>query len=164
MSGTLIIGYGNVDRQDDGAAWHIINRLAERLGIPQPAFWDEDFEPFGEAHPITLTRRLQITPELSEDLAHYDRAVFIDAHVGDRSAEVVVEPVGDEAQPSPLTHHMTPAAVLALTRALYQRAPQAILVSVHGYVFGFGNALSEKTAPLVEQAADQIIAWLGTPG
>ena len=31
MDKTLVIGYGNVDRQDDGAAWHILARLAKQL-------------------------------------------------------------------------------------------------------------------------------------
>ena len=28
---TLIIGYGNVDREDDGVGWHILKNLADRI-------------------------------------------------------------------------------------------------------------------------------------
>jgi Ni,Fe-hydrogenase maturation factor len=33
MARTLVIGFGNLDRADDGAAFHIVNRLREGLGL-----------------------------------------------------------------------------------------------------------------------------------
>jgi Ni,Fe-hydrogenase maturation factor len=33
-SPVLIVGYGNYDREDDGVAWHILERLANHLGQP----------------------------------------------------------------------------------------------------------------------------------
>jgi Ni,Fe-hydrogenase maturation factor len=30
----LIIGYGNLSRRDDSVAWHIMQRLRQRLGLP----------------------------------------------------------------------------------------------------------------------------------
>ena len=35
-SDTLVIGYGNADRQDDGVGWHILKVLAERIGTSVP--------------------------------------------------------------------------------------------------------------------------------
>jgi len=33
---TLIIAYGNRDREDDGAAWHILDKLAQQLELETP--------------------------------------------------------------------------------------------------------------------------------
>ena len=32
MSRTLVIGFGNIDRADDGVAYHVVNHLRRRLG------------------------------------------------------------------------------------------------------------------------------------
>ena len=40
MAHTLIIGFGNPDRADDGVAWHVANAVRARLG--QPPLSDDD--------------------------------------------------------------------------------------------------------------------------
>ena len=50
-------------------------------------------------------------------------------------------------QRSPFTHHLTPDSLLSFAQTLYGRAPQAILVSIRGYHFGFSQELSPETAP-----------------
>ena len=65
-----------------------------------------------------------------------------------------------EYQHSPFTHHMTPSTCLAMAQTLYGGSPEAILVSVRGYEFGFTQSLSARTELLVEQAAQIIYAWL----
>ena len=32
----LVIGYGNIDRQDDGVAWHVLREVASRLKVNFP--------------------------------------------------------------------------------------------------------------------------------
>ena len=34
MKKVLILGYGNLDREDDGVAWHVLQGVAETLGRP----------------------------------------------------------------------------------------------------------------------------------
>ena len=36
LSKCLIVGYGNPDREDDGVAWHILQKLAQHYGLGQP--------------------------------------------------------------------------------------------------------------------------------
>jgi hydrogenase maturation protease len=155
LSRALVIGYGNVDRQDDGAAWHVLCALARRWGLRIPASLDEDFDLDDGA--TRLTFALQLTPELAADVAEADRVCFVDAHTGDVEQDVRVVAVGGSAgQASAFTHHTTPSMVMALAQTLYGRCPPAALVSVRGYAFGFARMLSPHTAVLIDQAAHEV--------
>jgi hydrogenase maturation protease len=159
----LIVGYGNADRQDDGVAWHILTGLARRLGREVPAQPEEGL--FPEDAEIDLWYDLQLFPEMSETFAHYERICFVDAHTGNIAEEIHLQPVDDSPAASAFTHHMTPAACLALTRAIFHHSPEAMLLSVRGYHFGFARELSEETGLLVPRAIDLLWQWLQeTPG
>jgi hydrogenase maturation protease len=158
MSHTLILGFGNVDRQDDGVAWHILVQLTQYLGGQPPASLDDEFP--SNVQGVDFLFTLQLTPELAETLAGYERVCFVDAHTGSVPADMNVAPVASVFQNSPFTHHLTPSTLLSFTQTLYGKSPHCILVSVRGYEFGFSRALSERTAQLAQEAADNIKAWL----
>ena len=158
MSKALIVGYGNPDREDDGVAWHILERLAERAGHPAPVEAAESLA--GADDMPDLLCLLQLDPDLAETVADYDRVCFVDAHTGAYAEDVRFEEIAGAFQASPFTHHMTPETVLALAATLYGRAPQGAVVSVRGHQFGFVRALSSATTQLAEAAAERIIAWL----
>ncbi len=155
---TIIIGYGNFDREDDGVAWHILIGLVKRLGRDVPAEPEEGLEPQGEE--IDFLFRLQLTPEIAETVSGYDRACFVDAHTGALPDDLHVEQLESQFQVSPFTHHMTPETCLSIAETLYGKRPEAILVSARGYQFGFERSLSAKTAKLAKQAVDEIWKWL----
>ncbi len=154
----LIVGYGNLDREDDGVAWHILSRLAARLEIAFAAT-PEEYE-FIPGQSIDLYFGLQLVPELSEVLNQYARVCFVDAHTGAVPEEIHFEPLLAQMQPSPFTHHLTAAALLSLTAALYPQPPEAVLVSVRGYNFGFSQQLSPATNRLADQAVSIIADWI----
>jgi hydrogenase maturation protease len=158
LTQTLIVGYGNPDREDDGVAWHILARLAQRLSLPEPA-GDAESLAHLETSPHLLCL-LQLNPELAELVAEYERVCFVDAHTGAYPEDIRCETIEGEYLPSPFTHHMTPPTLLMLAQTLYGRAPRALVVSVRGHKFGFSDQLSPATATLVETAIEQIIAWL----
>ena len=62
----LFLGYGNIDRQDDGVAWHLLCEMMHRLGAPVPA-QPEDEMPvqYGD---FAFDFHLQLTPELADDM------------------------------------------------------------------------------------------------
>ncbi len=159
MIKTLIIGFGNADRGDDGAAWHVLCGIAERLGRPVPNVPEDGF--FPEDLEIDLWYELQLAPEMSEEFARYHRVIFVDAHTGNLPHDIMLQPVEDSAESSSFTHHLTPAACMALTRSIYHRSPQAILLSLRGYQFDFTRALSEQTTLLVKQAVEMLSVMLG---
>jgi hydrogenase maturation protease len=154
----LILGYGNFDRQDDGVAWHVLAEVARRLGCAVPLLPEEEF-PLNNGKPDFIFE-LQLTPELAETIAQYERVCFVDAHTGAVPHDVNVSAIDAEFQASPLTHHLTPQSLLTFAQTLYSARPEAILVSVRGYQFGFERTLSLLTDQLAQQAADVIAEWI----
>jgi hydrogenase maturation protease len=155
---TLIIGYGNADRQDDGAGWHIIKELANRIGqdVPDDPGASIDIE----SETVDLLFILQIFPELAETISVYERVCFVDAHTSDIPAEISWTQLHPEYEKSPLTHHMSPRTVLSITETIYGKSPEAILVSVRGYHFQFERELSARTFQLVQQATEMVWEWI----
>ena len=157
MNRTLVIGYGNPDREDDGVAWHVLQALSNRYGCP---VLETDGGVFDQARNPQLVFTLQLTPEMAESIAEYDRVCFVDAHTGAYAEEVRAEPAQPGFQASPFTHHLTPESCLSLAQTLYGHAPQALVVSVRGYRFGYRRGLSPQTERLTPVATAQITDWL----
>ena len=155
---TLVIGYGNADRQDDGVGWHILKALAERVGANVPDDPGASIEV--ESETVDLMFVLQIYPELAEDISHYARVCFVDAHTSYIPEEIAWVALSPEYEKSPLTHHMSPKTVLSISATIYDLVPQAILVSVRGFHFEFERELSPKTAELAKQATERIWQWI----
>ncbi len=158
LNKTLVIGFGNPDRQDDGVAWYVLERLAEQLGRTISESLDDDLCRM-QPSPI-LVRMPQLIPEIAEPISCFRRVCFVDAHTGSYAEEIHFMPLQPELQISPFTHHLTPQSCLQLSLRLYGRAPQAVLCSVRGYEFGFGRSLSERTAALAKEALQRIRVWL----
>jgi hydrogenase maturation protease len=155
---TLIIGYGNIDRADDGVAYHVINALRRQRGMDILDGETTGLEALGaEPDSIVLS---QLTPELMELLCDYERIVFVDAHVCEGIGDLHCSAVTPEYTPASLTHHLTPGMLLAMVKAVYQREPAGRLVSIRGYDFGFRRELSDRTRALVGQAVDHLLQWL----
>jgi hydrogenase maturation protease len=157
MQKTLILGYGNLDRQDDGVAWFVLAGIAKYLGLDYPPA-EEDFIYHGDG--IDLVFELQLTPEIAEILTSYSRVCFVDAHTGAKPEDINAEEIQAIYQTSPFTHHMTPQTLLYYAAELYQAKPRGFLVSIRGYEFGFKQGLSPAAASLLDQAINKIINWL----
>jgi len=155
---TLILGYGNPDRQDDGVAWHILRGLLSHF--QQELSNDLDINVSDSKYGIDYLFQLQLTPELASDFNRYDRVCFVDAHTGAVPEDVHIERITAKFQHSPFTHHLTPASLISIAETLHHRSPEAILVSVRGFQFGFSQSLSEETASLTAPAIDTILKWL----
>ena len=124
MPSTLLIGFGNVLRGDDG----IGVRIAERL--------EEDDLGAG----VRSVAAHQLLPEHVEWLREVDRVVFVDAAVDVPAGELIVSELATASSGGsalqtpgvgPLTfHHLTPQGLLAACDALYGRAPDAVMVRI----------------------------------
>jgi hydrogenase maturation protease len=158
MKQTLILGYGNPDREDDGVAWHILIGLAKRLGRSIPSDSSEGFMESGLNPEIVFA--LQLTPEMAEIMAEYDRICLIDAHTGAVPEELNIQKVDPHFQTSPFTHHLTAQSLLSMIASLYHKEPETVLISVRGYAFGFSNSLSERTGQLAVEAEAAVWKWI----
>jgi len=123
---TLILGWGNPGRVDDG------------LG---PAFIDAltTLAPPG----IALDSDYQLTVENAAQVSRYDRVLFVDADRGGPEPFTLKRLEPAAGGPSFSTHGVEPGAVLSLCRDLFDAAPEAWLLGIRGYEFDrFGEGLS----------------------
>lgn len=120
---TLVIGYGNELRRDDGVGPRVARAVAalKWAGVRSLA-----------VH--------QLSPELAETLAGAGLAVFVDA-ASDAVASSARAVTAGQA-PATLGHASDPAWLLALTEAVYGSHPAAWLVSVPAPDTGYGTGLS----------------------
>ncbi len=141
MSQTLIIGYGNPLRSDDGFGWHA-GRLVARELVGQ------------DAEVITCH---QLTPELAEPLSQCSRAVFIDADAEGDPGDIHCRNVVPQAPASSaFTHSCTPSGLLASAEVLYGLRPPAVVITVSAQSFAFGDSLSPVVSAALPKVVDQV--------
>jgi hydrogenase maturation protease len=133
---TLILGYGNQSRRDDGVGWFVLEQLAA-LNLPN----------------VKLETSHQLEVEAAETISHFDAVIFVDAAIPEAPEPVQRSVVTPNFQSHAVTHYLTPADVLSLCKTLYNRQPKAILFSIRGRDFNFGTTLT----PEVEQAAREVV-------
>jgi hydrogenase maturation protease len=155
---TLVAGFGNAYRRDDGVGRAVVNALREQLGRPRLDIMDDGFEDLG--HVVDTVVLHQLVPELAETLADYDLVIFVDAHVGTVPESVHEEHLAVSYRTPFVSHQCHPSTVLALTKQMHGRAPAAVLLSLRGYDFDFGEGLSDETAALVPEAVARIMALI----
>jgi hydrogenase maturation protease len=135
---TLVLGYGNPLRGDDGVGWQAAILVAREL-----------------EETVEVLARHQLTPELAETLSQMDRVIFIDAACEGTPGEVCCRQLACQwGGGQSFTHHVAPADLLATAQALYGHAPEGYLVTVNGASFGYTEALS----PVVSAALPQVLA------
>lgn len=154
----LVIGYGNPSRRDDGVALHVVNALRARWGRPALGPLSDGWDDLQGTYDSLFLQ--QMTPELAETLAQYDLVVFVDAALPETEEAVRAVPVTPALRMAAVSHHMEPAALLALAEQLYGRAPVGWLVSVHGYDMSFGDQLSPETAAALPEAVARVAALI----
>jgi hydrogenase maturation protease len=159
MNRTLIIGFGNLDRADDGVAFHVVNAFRRRLGQAELAEDNTGLEELGA--PVDSVFIGQLVPEMIDLLGDYGRVVFVDAHVDPALDDLYCAAVSPDEAGLTFTHHMSPATLLAFFKALHGRDLEGHLVSIRGLNFDFHRDLSAGTLALVEPAVDWIMALLG---
>ena len=144
MTRTLVIGYGNTLRGDDGAGI----RAAERVAACLP---DVD---------CLCVHELQ--PELAETISLYDNVFFLDATIrSERLQQSTLEP-GSAAPDG--SHTLTPATLLSLSQTLYRRLPQsATLIEIPALKCDFGEKLSPETEDFVNACVEQVQHSLTEP-
>jgi len=143
MSEIVVIGCGNPLRGDDGVGWYAVDLL-------EKAFKDSE---------IKFLKCRELMPELSADLNEAGFVLFIDASVNTQAhtvEETVVTPEGNLSAVE--THQLNPAGLLAFTGALYENMPDAIMLTVKGESFEYGERLSDSlvasAVELVDRADD----------
>jgi hydrogenase maturation protease len=143
MPGLLVIGWGNPLRGDDAFGFLAAEKLSELL-------------PGGEVLALH-----QLTPELMEPVSRAARVVFIDASAEGEPGRLQCSTVEPSATAGAFTHHATPAGLLAGAQALYGSAPPAVLYTVRGECFEFGEGVTAAVALALEEVVRAVAAGAG---
>ena len=131
---SLVIGYGNDLRSDDGAGRAAADRI-DALGLPG----------------VSVRSAIQLTPELALEIAGVDTVVFIDASV--EVTRTTATPVkAEEADPSAMSHYATPGTLLTMTAAVGAVPGTAVAISIPVTDIGLGMELTPITELGVERA------------
>lgn len=147
----LIVGYGNELRGDDGVG-------------PQVATTISDWQlPSVKSLPVQ-----QLLPEIAADMAKADYVIFVDA-CGKRCApSIQLDPIVTNKEAlarctaPALTHACDPAALVALTHALYGDHPQAWLLQIPTEHYDLGRSPSKTAQQGVDSALRTIEQFFKT--
>jgi hydrogenase maturation protease len=136
---TLIVGYGNPLRSDDGFGWQASQGLAGAL----------------VGREVEVITCHQLTPELADPLSQCALAIFLDADARGTPGQIHCRRI-KPAPPSPeaFTHNCTPAQLLASAGTLYGSQPDGISITVSAESFDLGDQLS----PSVSAALPKVTA------
>ncbi|HEY7314695.1 MAG TPA: hydrogenase maturation protease [Gemmataceae bacterium] len=135
----LVVGYGTELRGDDG----IGPRVAEDIAAAN--------------YPGVRVRSVcQLVPELAAELSEARMVLFVDALADPSRTAVELTHVGAEEITDWNTHIADPRTLLALTRAVYRRTPDAWWLTVPGRDFDFGEGLSALAEEGVRVAVARI--------
>lgn len=147
--GSLVVGYGNPLRGDDGVGWVIAGHMAT-----DPRFAD-----------IDVLQRHQLTPELALDVSRADLVVLVDARSGVPAGSVAIERVDPaRANGTSWSHHLGPASLVGLASEFYGRAAAVHVVSVGAGSLDVGEGLSPAVEAAVAGAIDTIAGLIASAG
>ena len=136
--GSLVIGYGNDLRSDDGAGRVVADRV-DNLHLQG----------------VEVRSVSQLTPELALEIGRFDTVVFADASV--EVTETTTAPVAaGPAAPSAMTHYSSPEALLGMTASMGQIPARAFAVSIPVVELGLGFELT----PITEDGVDKAVAMV----
>ena len=149
MTRSLIICVGNVARGDDGVA-HAVAQLLREPATGAAVSAD-----------VRLLAAVGLDVAMSADVAECDLLLIVDAERRDAPA-VEVRPLapGTAAHSG---HAIDAPGLLAVTRALYDAAPRALLVSVAAPLMGHDEALSDVARAASQEAALVVADLLAQP-
>lgn len=124
----LIVGYGNELRGDDAAGVRVARAVAT---------W--------ELPNVSVLAVPQLTPELAATLAGVEYAIFVDAGPGSAEVDFGVTPLAPCAGGRLEGHTADPGSLLGLSETLYQRSPNAWLLTIPYASVDLGADLSTPT-------------------
>ena len=140
MSKTLVIGYGNTLRSDDGVGVWIADRI-DALHLPN----------------VDVRTCHQLHLELVSDLIKYERVILVDA--GFSSESIAVRTCyPSPALPSSTDHNVSPEVLQQLALELYDVPIDIHLYTVRGEYFDFGSTFS----PAVKDRANYVLEMIAS--
>jgi len=131
MKKTLIYGYGNAGRQDDGLGERFINLMDEWIAREniQNLFTDCNY---------------QLNIEDSATIAAYDTVIFVDASVADIEDYKLEKVEPNDATIEFTMHAVSVSYVLDLCNRIYHKQPDTFVLHIKAYEFEFIEELTAQ--------------------
>ncbi|MCK9612493.1 MAG: hydrogenase maturation protease [Bacteroidales bacterium] len=131
MKKTLIYGYGNAGRQDDGLGERFINLMDEWIASEniQNLFTDCNY---------------QLNIEDSATIAEYDTVIFVDASVADIEDYKLEKVEPNDATIEFTMHAVSVSYVLDLCKKIYNKQPETFVLHIKAYEFEFIEELTPQ--------------------
>ena len=137
----LVLGIGNIGRQDDGLGWLLLDYLEETK-----------FEN------LDLEYRYQLQIEDAELLCDYKTVIFVDATKENTDKGFYYRICEASDKHSFSTHELCPETVLFLANNLYQHKPDAFILGIQGYDWNLEIGLSKKAKFNFENAKKFLVS------
>ncbi|UOB17102.1 hydrogenase maturation protease [Abyssalbus ytuae] len=133
----LVIGIGNIGRQDDALGWLFLDY------VKSLNFIDIDAE-----------YRYQLQIEDAELLCNYNKVIFVDAVKSTVEKGFYCKkciPLNKHAFTS---HQLSPETIMYLANNLYHHRPGAFIIGIQGYSWNLKYGLSNNAKNNLEQAKE----------
>jgi hydrogenase maturation protease len=141
---TLVIGYGNSLRGDDGSGPFVAEQVAA---------WNLPAVRSCSVH--------QLTPELAAEISEVEQVFFIDAFIRtEEQLQASIQIVTAEAEERRLDHLWSPKVLLQLAKTLYGAEPIAYQILIPAAQFNYGTPLSTVAYNGASRAIGMIANYL----
>lgn len=141
MQKTLIYGYGNPGREDDGLGARFIEQIEA---------WIKENKTEG----VSTDCNYQLNIEDSALISEYDCVYFVDASVAEIDNYMLESIKPNDARIEFTMHAVSVAYVVDLCRKIYGREPEAYVLHIRGYEWGFAERLSPGAEKNLTEALD----------
>ncbi len=137
---TLIYGYGNPGRQDDGLGNAFVEEMA--LWVRREKVQD-----------VGLESDYQLNIEDALTIAAVEVVIFVDASIEeDISNFRLTRVMASEATIEFTMHAVSPSFILDLCHKLYQKEPDTFLLHIRGYEWEFKEGITPKARQNLQKA------------
>jgi hydrogenase maturation protease len=146
VPGSLILGYGNLLRGDDGIGWKAAAAMEAE---------------FSSEHLVVITAH-QLMPEMAETVSHFSRVLFLDAAHTGQPGEIRKQTLSrsTESRLPGFTHEFSPPVLLALAYRLYAAEPEAALLTLTGENFDLQEGFSAPIEAAWAAYLAQVREWI----
>jgi len=131
----LVLGYGNPGRQDDGLGCAAAEAIAD-LRIAG----------------VRASANYQLTIEDAYDASECAAVIFVDASTSAAEPFSVAPVLPSMELTSFASHDVRPELIIGLCRRVYGCSPDARLIGIRGYAFGFDEGLTSQAQANLMQA------------
>ena len=142
MNNTLIYGYGNIGRTDDGLGIYAANTISKQENIK-----------------ATVKTSYQLNIEDAYEISGYKKVVFIDA-TDDIDMPYYFKSLKPSHSVTFTSHELFPPSILNLSAELFESRPEAHMLSISGYEWDVCEGLSIRARKNLDSALEFLYWFL----